>query len=407
MVSDQVKDTVVDQIITGLIGQGEEGLKRVLELLFNTAMKVEREQFLGAVTHERTEERKGYANGYKPKALQTRMGALDLSVPQVRGLGFYPQSVEKGTRSERALKLAIAQMYLEGVSTRRVQDITEKLCGYEINSTQVSRATRELDEQFEQFRNRPIGEIYYLILDAIYLKVRHNGSVIDMAILLAYGVNADGKREILGASSMLSEAEVHWREFLKTLQSRGMSGLQLVISDDHAGLKSARKAVFPSVPWQRCQFHLCQNAQSYAPRKSMKSEIAEVMRSILNSPTLEIAREMVKRAVAAYRTRAPEFSKWLESNVEDSFTVYRFPREHSKKIRTSNGIERVNREIKRRTRVAVLFPNQESALRLVTGVIIEIHEEWLTGRQYLDMSLLMGQSGERSLGESWLMKESA
>ncbi|MFI5344725.1 MAG: IS256 family transposase [Chlamydiales bacterium] len=389
MTSDQLKDSLVDQIIKVLIGQGTEGVKPVMELLFNAAMKIEREQFLGAEAHERTEERKGYANGYKPKALQTRMGALDLAVPQVRGLGFYPGSIEKGCRSERALKLAIAQMYLEGVSTRKVEDITTKLCGYEVSSTQVSRLTQELDEQFEKFRNRPIGEICYLIIDAIYLKVRHNGSVINMAILLAYGINPEGKREILGASTSLSEAEVHWRDFFKSLQARGIHGLRLVISDDHPGMKSARMAVFPSVPWQRCQFHLCQNAQSYAPKKSMKSEIAEVMRDIFNSPTLEMAREMKRKAIEKYQKRAPEFAKWLEDNVEEGLTVYQFPREHRKKIRTSNGIERVNREIKRRTRVAVLFPNKESALRLVTGVVIEIHEEWITGRQYLDMSYLL------------------
>lgn len=385
MISDQLKDTLVEQIIKGLIGQGTDGLKAVLEVLFNTAMKVERSEFLGALPNERTEERKGYANGYKPKTLQTRMGTLDLEVPQVRGLGFYPQSIEKGTRSEKALKLAIAQMYLEGVSTRRVQDITEKLCGYEINATQVSRATKELDEQFEQFRNRNIGEICYLILDATYLKVRHNGSVIDMAILLAYGVTSEGNREILGASVSLSEAEIHWREFLQRLQSRGMHGLRLIISDDHSGLKNARKSVYPSVPWQRCQFHLCQNAQNYVPKKSMRNEIAETMREIFNSPTLEIAQEMKRRAIEKYLKRAPEFAKWLEESVEDGLTVFQFPRDHWQKIRTSNGMERVNREIKRRARVAVLFPNKESALRLVTGVLMEINDEWATNRQYLNM----------------------
>jgi transposase-like protein len=394
MITDQLKDTLVEQIIKGLIGGGAEGLKPVLELMFNTAMKVEREQFLGAASHERTEERRGYANGYKPKELHTRLGSLELDVPQVRGLGFYPQSLEKGSRSEKALKLAIAEMYLQGVSTRKVQDITEKLCGYEVSSTQVSRLTQELDGQFEQFRNRPIGEICYLILDALYLKVRHNGSVIDMAILMAYGVTPEGKREILGASAELSEAEVHWREFLKSLQSRGMHGLRLVISDDHVGLKSARKAVFPSVLWQRCQFHLSQNAQSYAPKKSMRAEIAEVMRGIFNSPTLEIAQAMKRQAIERYEKRAPEFAKWLEANVDEGLTVYQFPVEHWKKIRTSNGMERVNREVKRRTRVAVFFPNKESALRLVTGVIQEIHEEWITGRQYLDMSCLKNEKAK-------------
>jgi putative transposase len=394
MISDQIKDTLIDQIIKGLIGQGPEGIGPVLELLFNTAMKVEREQFLGASAHERSEERKGYANGYKPKEIQTRMGALDLAVPQVRGLGFYPQSIEKGCRSEKALKVAIAQMYLEGVSTRRVQDITEKLCGYEISSTQVSRVTQELDGQFEQFRNRPIGEICYLTVDAMYLKVRHNGAVISMAVLLAYGITPDGKREILGASMSLSEAEVHWREFFKNLHSRGMHGLRLIISDNHPGMKTARMAVFPSIPWQRCQFHLAQNAQSYAPRKAMRLEIAEVIRDICNSPSLEMARDLVRKAVEKYQKRAPEFARWLDENIEEGLTVYQFPREHWKKLRTSNGIERVNREIKRRTRVAVLFPNKESALRLVTGVIIEIHEEWVTGRQYLDMSPLLNKKSE-------------
>jgi transposase-like protein len=394
MISDHLKDTLIEEIVKGLIGQGPDGLKPVLELIFNSAMKIEREQFLGASTYERTEDRKGYANGYKPKEFQTRMGGLDLQIPQVRGLKFHPQTIEKGTRSEKALKAAIAEMYLSGVSTRNVTDITEKLCGCEVSSTQVSRLSAMLDEEFEKFRNRPIGEISYLVVDAIYLKVRHNGSVIDMAILLGYGITPEGKREILGASASLSEAEVHWREFLQSLQTRGMRGLRLVVSDDHAGLKGARKAVFPSVPWQRCQFHLAQNAQAYAPKKSMRGEIAETVREILHSPTLDIALEMKRQAIERYKKRAPEFAKWLEENIDEGLTVYQFPKEHWKRIRTSNGMERVNREIKRRTRVAVMFPNKESALRLVTGVIVEIHEEWITGKQYLDMSPLLNQGSK-------------
>jgi putative transposase len=391
VISDQLKDSLIDEIVKGLIGQGTGGLKPVIELLFNAAMKIEREHFLGAGSHERTEERKGYANGYKPKELHTRFGSVELEIPQVRGLKFYPQSLEKGSRSEKALKLAIAEMYLQGVSTRRVREITEKLCGYEVSSSQVSRLTKELDEQFEQFRNRQLGEIPYLVMDALYLKVRHNGCVIDMAILLAYGVNLEGKREILGASASLSEAEVHWREFLKHLQSRGMHGLRLIVSDNHVGMKNARMAVFPSVPWQRCQFHLSQNAQSYAPKKTMRSEVAETMKEIFNSPNLEMASEMKRRAIEKYKTRAPEFANWLEENVEEGLAVYQIPKEHWRKLRTSNGIERVNKEIKRRTRVAVLFPNKESALRLVTGVLMEIHEEWVTGKQYLDMSSLIAR----------------
>jgi transposase-like protein len=171
-----------------------------------------------------------------------------------------------------------------------------------------------------------------------------------------------------------------------------MRGLRLIISDDHAGMKNARMAVFPSVPWQRCQFHLAQNAQAYAPKKSMKGEIAETLREIFNSPTLAMAREMKRLAIERYQKKAPEFAKWLEENIDEGLTVYQFPQEHRKKIRTSNGMERLNKEVKRRTRVAVLFPNKESALRLVTGVVIEIHEEWVTGKQYLDMNPLLNQS---------------
>jgi transposase-like protein len=379
--------SLAEQIVTGLIGQGSDGLRNILEIIFNAAMKAERVEFLKAAPHERTEERVGYANGYKPKTLQTRMGALSLDVPQVRGLSFYPQSIERGSRSEKALKLAIAQMYLEGVSTRKVQDITEKLCGLEISSTQVSRVTKELDAEFDKFRNRPLSKTPYLFFDALYLKVRHDGTVIDVAILLAYGVTSGGQREILGASASLSEAEVHWRDFLQQLQTRGLFGVQLIVSDDHPGMRKARQAVFPSVPWQRCQFHMCQNAQSYVPKKSMRKEISDAMREIFACPTLETARSTWHELVERYKKRAPEFSKWLEENIEEGLTFHRFPRDHWRKIRTSNGIERVNREIKRRTRVAVLFPNMASALRLVTGVIIEIHEEWVTNRRYLDMSL--------------------
>ena len=202
-----------------------------------------------------------------------------------------------------------------------------------------------------------------------------------MAILLAYGVNREGQREILGISASLSEAEVHWREFFKGLRSRGMRGIHLIVSDAHERLRSARNAVFPSVPWQRCQFHLCQNAQGYAPKKSMKLEIAETIRDIFNSPTIAIAKEMKRLAIEKYEKKAPEFAKWLEENVDEGLTIYQFPKGHSIKLRTSNGMERLNREIKRRTRLAVIFPNKESALRLVTGVLIEIHENWITGKQ--------------------------
>jgi len=255
---------------------------------------------------------------------------------------------------------------------------------------QVSRMAKELDDEFNVFRNRLLGPMPYVSLDATYLKVRHHGSVIDQAILLASGVNAEGRREILGVSTSLSEAEVHWRSFLESLQKRGLSGINLITSDDHVGLRAALKAVFPSVPWQRCQFHMSQNAQSYVPKKHMREEIASAMKEIFSSHSYQAAQEAAKSIGNRFQESAPEFVKWLEDNIEEGFTCYQFPEKHRKKIRTSNGMERINREIKRRTRVAVLFPSAESALRLVTGILIEIHEEWITNKQYLDMSELYG-----------------
>lgn len=388
MTSDQNQDNLLMTVFEALHSADENRMKIILETILNAIMKIERDHALKAAPYERSEERQGYANGFKDKKLNTRMGKLELNIPQTRGLSFYPGCLEKGLRSERALKLALAEMYLKGVSTRKVEKITKQLCGLEISSSQVSRMTKELDEEFEAFRNRPLGVFPYVIFDANYQKIRHNGTVIDQSVLIAYGVNLFGKREIIGASISLSEAEVHWREFFESLQKRGLSGVQLMTSDDHPGLRSARRAVFPSVPWQRCQFHMSQNAQHYAPNKHMREEIAMAMRDIFNSPSFEAAEAMVGMIVNRFEKTAPEFVKWLENNISEGLTCYNFPQKHRKKIRTTNGIERVNREIKRRTRVAVLFPNAESALRLITGVLIEIHEDWITGRQYLDMTEL-------------------
>lgn len=388
MTVDRDNDTLMFEIFESLKTQDPESIRHVLETLYNGVMRLEREKHLGAASHERSEERRGYANGYKKKILKSRMGALELKVPQTRDTDFYPSSLEKGSRSERALKAAIAEMYLKGVSTRKVTAITKELCGLDISSTQVSAVTRELDEEFQAFRERPLGEFIYVYLDATYLKVRHSGSVIDVAVLLAYGVNSFGKREIIGASTGLSEAEVHWRTFLESIRDRGLRGTRLLISDDHSGLGKALKAVFPTIPWQRCQFHMLQNAQHYAPRKSMREDIVETVRSVFQCTTVHAAEEAKRTVVERFAKDAPEFVAWFERNIDEGLTYLNFPESHHRRIRTTNGLERINREIKRRTRVAVLFPSPESALRLVTGVLVEIHEEWITNKAYLDMSKL-------------------
>jgi transposase-like protein len=276
-------------------------------------------------------------------------------------------------------------MCVIGVSTRKVAKITEELCGYHVSSTQVSNAAKLLDEELEKWRNRALGHFSYLILDARYEKVRHGGAVIDCAVLVAIGVSPSGHRQILGTSVSLSEAEVHWREFLKSLQQRGLHGVEFITSDSHNGLKAALKAVFTGVPWQRCQFHLQQNAQSHVPKKDMKEEVAEVIRKIFNSSDQTEANRLLALAVEKYAQTAPKLSEWMETNIPEGLTVFTLPEGHRKRLRTSNPLERVNKEIKRRTRVATIFPNESSCLRLVSAVLMEISEEWETGKAYLSM----------------------
>jgi transposase-like protein len=377
------ESTPFDLMIQVLDQHGFEGMARAMQILVNEAMKIERSEALGAQPYERTDERRGYANGFKPKTLQTRVGKVELQVPQTRGVDFYPKSLERGVRSERALKLAVAEMYVQGVSTRKVTKITSELCGLDVSSSQVSRAAKLLDAELQSWRERPLGKLLYVTLDARYEKVRHGGTVVDCAVLIAIGVLPNGKRTVLGVSAKLSEAEVHWREFLQSLVQRGLHGIEMITSDAHEGLKAARKSVFPSVPWQRCQFHLQQNATAYVPKVDMRSEVAADIRGIFNAPDVNEAQRLLKIAAEKYRTAAPKLADWMEQNVPEGLTVFTRPEAHRKRLRTSNSLERLNREILRRTRVATLFPNEASLLRLVSAVLAEVDEEWQTGKSYL------------------------
>jgi len=383
-----VNGSKVGEIIEQLCDEGFEGITGAVITLLNEAMKLDRTRHLQARPYERSEERQGYSNGYKPKTVNSRLGKLQLAVPQVRDSeeDFYPSCLEKGLRSERALKAALAEMYIQGVSTRKVKAITEALCGYEVTSSQVSRITKELDGQFEQWRDRPLGKIRHLMVDARYEKVRHGGHVIDNAVLIAYGIDDEGRKSILGVSVSLSESEVHWRTFFESLVKRGMHGLELIISDAHSGLKAAKRAVFPSVPWQRCHFHLQQNAQSYVPKQSMKKEVANDIKAVLTAPNLGEAKRLLQLTSEKYQTKAPKLSEWMVANIPEGFTIFDFPQAHWKKLRTSNLAERANKEIKRRTRVVGIFPNCDSCLRLVTAMLVEMDEEWGQGRGYLNMS---------------------
>lgn len=372
-------------LLEEFLSQGLEGLPSVLTLLINEAMEIERSRYLQAEPYERTASRLSYANGYKAKQLKTRVGALQLKVPQTRDCDFYPSCLERGMRSERALKLAVAEMYFQGVSTRKVGAIMEELCGFELTSTEVSNASKLLDEELDAWRKRKLGAYVYVYLDAIYEKVRYGGSVQDCAVLIAIGVNTDGHREILGLSVELSEHEVHWRGFMMDLQERGLHGVELFISDAHAGLKAARKTAFPSVPWQRCQFHLQQNAQFYINKRSKRREVAAHIRSILTAATKEEAERLLKITVKAYEKEMPKLSEWMEKNIPEGLTHFAFPEIHHRRIRTSNMLERINKEIRRRTRVVGVFPNVSSCERLISAVLAEIHEEWIIGKKYLNL----------------------
>lgn len=375
--------TLPTELLEQIAEQGLDAIPEMMRTLINAAMHMERQAYLGASPYERTLERRDHANGFKPKTVATRMGQVTFDVPQVRHGSFYPQSLEKGLRSERALKLALAEMYIQGVSTRKVTAITEKLCGFEVSSAQVSQATALLDEQLQAWRERPLGQCRYLYLDARYEKVRQDGQVRDAAVLIAVGVNETGKREVLGISVALSEQEVHWRTFMQSLVARGLSGLELIVSDAHAGLKQARKAVFGSIPWQRCQFHLQQNAQGYVPRQNMKQEVAADIRAIFNAANRDEAEALLAKTVQKYAQTASRLASWMEENLPEGFTVFAFPTQQQRLLRTTNGLERLNREIRRRSRVAAIFPNEASCLRLATAIVMEISDDWVTGRTYM------------------------
>jgi len=377
---------LLNNVLQLLTEQSHDGFAEGLRLLVNEAMRVERHQVLQAQPYERTDTRLGYANGYKSKTLTSRVGPITFRVPQVRGeTAFYPSALEKGIRSEQALKLAMAEMYVQGVSTRKVSAIVEELCGTSVSSAQVSDCAKLLDAELQKWRDRPLGTYPYLMFDARYEKVRHDGQLRDCAVLIALGINPAGQRSLLGVSVALSEAEVHWRAFFHSLVQRGLCGAQFIVSDDHPGMGAARQAVFGAVPWQRCQFHLQQNALAYVPRLEQRKEVAQAIRTVFDSPSRPAAETRLKEIVTHYAKSTPKLSAWLEENLPQGLTVFALPVAHQKRLRTSNGLERVNQELKRRTRVARVFPNEASLLRLISALLAETSDEWESGKIYLNM----------------------
>jgi putative transposase len=375
--------TLPAELLEQIAEQGFEALPELIRIVINEAMRLERQRHLGVAPYQRSPERQGHANGFKPKTEATRLGDITFAVPQVREGGFFPQALEKGLRSERALTLALAEMYVQGVSTRKVAAVIAKLCGGDVSSSQVSRAAARLDEQLHAWRTRPLGEMAYLYLDARYERVRREGQIQDAAVLIALGVDTTGHRHVLGVSVSLGEQEVHWRTLLQSLVARGLGGLRLIISDDHAGLKAARLAVLGGVPWQRCQFHLQQNAQAYVPRKDLQAAVHADIRTIFNAPDRPTAEAYLAKTVQKYAKSVAKLADWLEKNIPEGLSVLAFPAVQQRQLRTTNVLERLNRELDRRTTVVSIFPNEAACLRLISAMLIEVDECWQTERVYI------------------------
>jgi putative transposase len=382
------QDRIVAALMERLIAHGPEQMGEVFAGLFNLALRLERERFLGAGLYERTAERRGYANGYKAKKLDTPAGTVTLDVPKTRGHDgepFYPQALERGRRSCRAVMLAVAEMYVKGVSTRDAAKVMAEFGLDGLSSTQVSRAAALLDEELQAWRERDLGVFPHLVLDARYERVREGGVVRDAAVLAAVGIDPDGRRRLLGVSCALSEAEVHWRGFLDGLIARGLRGVTYVVSDDHAGLRAARRAVLPGAAWHRCQFHLAQNALHHAPTLAIRRRLGAELRRVWNAPTLADAEAELRRLVASYAAPAPDLAAWLEADVPEGLAAFTLPEGHRRRLRTANPIERaVQQELKRRTVKVRVFPSRDALLRLVSAVLAEIDDDWLaTDRRYI------------------------
>ena len=362
----------------------DDSLRFLVEHVVQRVLEEEMTAFLGAESYQRSEKRRGYRNGYKPRVLKTRVGALELQVPKDREGRFRTEVFERYQRSEKALMLAVAQMYVSGVSTRKVKKITEALCGLEISRTQVSELAKGLDEEVAIWRSRRLEKDYrYLVVDAHFEKVRKGAQVVPEGVLKVVGVAEDGFRETLGVWLADTESEATWSEVFKDLVGRGLEGVRYVVSDDHKGLVGAIKKHFQGVLWQRCQVHFVRNVLGRV-RKGDRKRVLELLRGITNAQNLELAREALGRAVEELSGGYPQVAETLEQEGEDILTVYQLPEAHRKRMRSTNMIERLNQEFRRRTRVVRIFPDDPSCIRLSAALAMEINEEWME-RRYLDM----------------------
>jgi transposase-like protein len=349
---------------------------------------------VGAAKSERTGARRGYRSGYYERTLITRVGKMEIRVPQDRDGRFSTELFERYSRSEKALVSALIEMYVHGVSTRKVKAITEELCGHEFSPSAVSRLNIKLDEQLRRFAERPLDEEYaYLILDARYERVREDGVVARRAVLIALGVNHDGRRCVLGVALANRESRTSWKDFLTGLLERGLRGVEFVVSDDHEGLKQAVMQTLPGAVWQRCYVHFLRNALDHLPRKADDDCLTE-LRWIYDRRTLAEAKADLAAWLKRWQGKYPKLCDWVEEHIEETFAYYRLPLGHHKHMRSTNLLERFNEEIRRRTYVVRVFPDENACLRLVRALAAEQHEEWQEGNRYLNMTLLVEQKKE-------------
>ncbi len=364
-------------------------LRFIVERVIQEILETEMTAHLNAEPYERNADRRGYRNGYKPRQLNTRVGTLTLQVPQDRNGTFSTQLFARYQRNEKALVLALMEMYVEGVSTRKVREITEVLCGTSFSKSLVSELAGQLDEEFDAWRNRPLTEMTYpyLSVDARYEHVRQGGQIVSQGVLIVAGVRADGHREILAVEVADTESEATYHQLFRDLNARGLSGVRLVTSDSHKGLKAAIDRHFQGASWQRCQVHFARELVKMVGA-GRRGELAADLREIFAATTREQAMTLAEAVAARWETSHPAVARLLEEDIENCLACLAFPLAHRARIRTTNGMERLNEEIKRRTRVVRIFPNPAACLRLVTALCVEQSEEWVSGRRYLEMSEL-------------------
>lgn len=368
-----------------LLLHNPDGLREVVRAVMQEVLEAEMTEAVGAEKGERSAGRLGYRSGYYGRTLVTRVGKLDLRVPQDRDGRFSTELFERYQRSERALVATLAEMYVQGVSTRKVKAITEELCGHAFSASSISAINKRLDESLAAFAGRPLQEPFaYLIVDARYEKVREAGIVASQAVLIAVGIDWDGRRQILAVEMANRESRSSWKDFLTALKTRGLKGVEFVVSDDHPGLTKAIAEVIPEAAWQRCYVHFLRNALDYLPRKHADDCLQE-LRWLYDRRDLAEAKADLAQWLAKWAPRYPRLTAWAEETIEETFTFFRLPRQHHKHLKSTNMLERLNEEIRRRTYVVRIFPNAESCLRLVRALAVETNENWMEANRYINM----------------------